>query len=367
MHWLRRSFEISHSNHPAIRSMEGLRGFAVFLVFLVHYVTLISPWMSQSSITHQISLHLRNIGNAGVDMFFVLSGYLIYGMLVKRHRPFGPYISRRIQRIYPTFIAVFSIYLALSFIFPAESKIPEPWFDASIYVIQNILLLPGLFDIDPVITVAWSLSYEVFYYLAIPLLISGFSMHAWPSKARMFFFLLLSLLGFGYCYLYGGHVQLVMFLAGVLLYEFLASSLLKKAPPFGLIALALSISSMLIIKELSINGWWRYVALYIFFFLLCWECFSIEGFTSRLFSFAPLRWYGNMSYSYYLIHGLTLKGAFLFLGLAYPPSGDGVWMFWAFLPPMFLITLVVSATLFLMVEKPYSLARRSPARKSVQA
>lgn len=367
MSWLRRSFEISHSNHQAILAMEGLRGFAVFLVFLVHYVTLISPWIYEGSFTKYFSLHLRNIGNSGVDLFFVLSGFLIYGMLIKKNRPFPKYIARRIQRIYPTFIAVFIIYLALSFVLPSESKIPANGLDAVIYITQNFLLLPGLFDIDPIITVAWSLSYEIFYYLAIPFLISLLSLRSWSSKSRTLFFLSLSAIGFSYFYRYGGPVQLIMFLAGILLYEVVEIGIEIKAPFLGLIALVLSIASMLIIKEFHIHGTWRYVALYIFFFLLCLECFTANSLTSRIFSFAPLRWYGNMSYSYYLIHGLTLKGAFLFLGVTYPPNGDGTWIFLLAFPPMLIVTLIASTILFLWVEKPYSLAHRNPMQVTSQA
>ena len=105
--------------------MEGLRGFAVFFVFLVHYVFLIEPWLVNQSLTHQFGMYLKNMGNSGVDLFFVLSGYLIYGTLIKKERPFLPYIRRRIQRIYPTFLAVFSIYIILSFVFPIESKLPD--------------------------------------------------------------------------------------------------------------------------------------------------------------------------------------------------------------------------------------------------
>lgn len=158
MSWLRNTFEISHTTHKAIVSMEGIRGFAVFLVFLVHYVTLVDPWLTKASATQILSAHVRSIGNIGVDLF-VLSGYLIYGMLIRKKKPFGSYLARRIQRIYPTFVTVFLIYLLLSAAFPSESKIPDGW-EGLIFVMQNLLLLPGLFDINAIITVAWSLSYE---------------------------------------------------------------------------------------------------------------------------------------------------------------------------------------------------------------
>src|SRR5262245_58284250 len=99
MNWLRQTFEISHSNHQTNRSMEGLRGVAVFMVFLVHFVAQCEPWLSPDSFTFDAAQSLRDVGHAGVDLFFVLSGYLIYGTLIKARKPFLPYLSRRVQRI----------------------------------------------------------------------------------------------------------------------------------------------------------------------------------------------------------------------------------------------------------------------------
>ena len=136
--WARQTFEITHTKNKTISSMEGIRGLAVFLVFLVHYVSLVEPWLLVDSMTSKLATHVHSIGNIGVDLFFVLSGYLIYGMLIEKQRTFGPYILRRIQRIYPAFIAVFLLYLLLSVIFPTEPKIPPNWGGASIYILQNI-------------------------------------------------------------------------------------------------------------------------------------------------------------------------------------------------------------------------------------
>ena len=86
MNWIKKTFEIPHAAHKQILPMEGIRGFAVFLVFLVHYVCAIEPWLLESSSTFQVATYIRSIGNIGVDLFFVLSGYLIYGMLIKKPR-----------------------------------------------------------------------------------------------------------------------------------------------------------------------------------------------------------------------------------------------------------------------------------------
>src|SRR4051812_48371455 len=42
-------------------------------------------------------------------------------------------------------------------------------------------------------------------------------------------------------------------------------------------------------------------------------CFRYDGFLNRVFSFAPLRYWGNMSYSYYLCHGALIHAAHRFI------------------------------------------------------
>lgn len=347
--------------------MEGIRGFAVFLVFLVHYVTLVDPWLTKSSITQILSAYVRSIGNIGVDLFFVLSGYLIYGMLIRKKKPFGIYLARRIQRIYPTFTTVFIIYLLLSVAIPSESKIPDGW-AGLIFVIQNFFLLPGMFNINAIITVAWSLSYEFFYYLLIPLLIGSLRLRErnWETRFKLFFFA--SIILFAYFAFCGGHIRLLMFISGILLFEVIDQEKIRNIPPIGLPALALAIASVILLDVFEASGWWKYALLFIFFFAFCIDCFSSNGFANKIFRFSPMRWLGNMSYSYYLIHGLALKFMFMVLSTLHPPKSTDDWIFWAGLPVAFFVTLIPSAILFIFIEKPYSLSyKTTPASAPVIA
>jgi exopolysaccharide production protein ExoZ len=356
--WIKNTFEISHTNQPTIKPMEGIRGFAVFLVFLVHYVTLIDPWLLRGSVTFRTAEYIRSIGYIGVDLFFVISGYLIYATLIKKYIPFKTYMLRRIQRIYPTFTVVLVVYIALSFVFPAESKIPVDWKEGAILIAQNYLLMPGLFDVTAIITVAWSLSYEFFYYLLIPALITLLSMRIWNSRQRILFFVSISLLLFVCFSIYGGPIALLMFVPGILLHETLEGKHIRSIPPVGLLSLFLAIVSIAAITQWDRHGWLRYAFLYVLFFIFCLECFLLSGLTNKLFSNPPLRWLGNMSYSYYLIHGLALKAIFALLSTVYPPTQEGGLIFWLFLPPVFCLTLIPSAVLFVFVEKPYSLTTK---------
>ena len=125
MNWLMRTFELSRGGRAHnVQPMEGLRGFAVFLVFLVHFTTLVKPWLAETTVVFAFAQSLHTVGNAGVDLFFVISGYLIYGSLISRPQHFLHFLARRVERIYPAFVAVFAVYLILSFVFPTENKIP---------------------------------------------------------------------------------------------------------------------------------------------------------------------------------------------------------------------------------------------------
>ena len=298
MEWLTQRFELSRGGGAQnVRPMEGLRGFAVFLVFLIHYVTLVKPWMVHGSALDLFGNLLRSIGSTGVDLFFVLSGYLIYGSLISRPQPFLRFMSRRVERIYPAFTAVFVSYIALSFIFPAESKIPAPASAALVYLVENFLLLPGLFPIQPMITVAWSLSYEMFFYLAIPLVIGMLRLRCRSAEWRVVFFSTVAAITVLYCAFYGGPYRLVMFLAGILLYETTTSRMIRT--PHSMVGLTALVAGLLV-TALPMPGpeglLLKFPIFFGSFFVLCLTCFhESSGWLPRAFSWTPLRWLGNMS------------------------------------------------------------------------
>ena len=371
MDWLRSRFELSRSGALNSQPMEGLRGYAVMLVFVVHYVTLISPWIARPSLMADVAGALHTIGNTGVDLFFVLSGYLIYGSLMTHQQHFLPFIRRRIARIYPAFSVVFGLYLALSATFPRESRIPAAPLEGALYVAQNFLLLAGFGQRAPIVTVSWSLSYEMGYYLTMPVLIAAFGLRRRGWKWRMLFFgggLLAAAVA---SVALNAPVRMIMFIAGVLLQELMARKPSGTWVPSAILvlsALALAMVGMLMAAPPLL----KFGGLFAAFFLLCLACFRRpSGPAGRACSMTPLRWLGNMSYSYYLLHGLALKAAFAALAVAMPPaalSGAGAWLFFAaWLAPMFLWTLLASAALFLLVERPCSLVPHASGGKAVAA
>lgn len=364
MGWLTQQFELRRGgDRHNVRPMEGLRGFAVFLVFLVHYVTLVEPWVAASPHLAVVISALHGIGTTGVDLFFVLSGYLIYGSLISRPQRFVRFMTRRIARIYPAFIVVLAVYVALAFAFPSENKIPTPATAGLIYLLQNFLLLPGLFAIEPLITVAWSLSYEMFFYLCIPLVITVFRLRDRSRIWRTCFFLAVAAITATYCAAFGGPIRLIMFVSGIVLHEAINSRRPSPSSLFGLAALALGLLATLVPMAGYGGLTLKISALFVSFFVLCFACFrDSSGWLPRAFSWTPLRWLGNMRYSYFLLHGLALKAAFLTLATILPVANHRAWFFWMLLPVMFSFTLIPSAALFTSVERPFSLSPRRTAQ-----
>lgn len=340
--------------------MEGLRGFAVLLVFLVHYESLLQPWIAQDAPLLAFADSIHILGNSGVDLFFLLSGYLIYGSLLTRHQPFRQFFSRRLQRIYPVFTTVFVVYVALSLLLPFENKIPEH--GVAVYLLANYLLLQELLPLQPMIKVAWSLSYEMFYYLALPALVALLGLRDRSVRWRLTLFLSLAAAFSVYTALNGGPIRLIMFISGIALYEAIHNSELRTSSAVGVIALIVGLACSLWPLAGSAGETIRTVVLFVSFFVFGLACFrSPREWLPAAFSWTPLRWLGNMSYSYYLMHGLALKGAFLLLSRLLPPTGHQSSLQWLLLLPMLALTLIPSTALFLLIERPFSLTPAASA------
>ena len=89
------------------------------------------------------------------------------------------------------------------------------------------------------------------------------------------------------------------------------------------------------------------------FFALCAACFNGSA-ADRVFRWTPLRWLGNMSYSYYLLHGLTLIPLSL-LAHRWFGSSMPAGLSWLLLAPVFALSLLPPFLLFVFVERPFSL------------
>lgn len=366
-------FELQDPQKARWLPMEGLRGIAVLLVFFVHYSTLIAPYFATGEENNKLLEAIREAGNSGVDLFFVLSGFLIYRAVIRRPINYAQYAYRRIERIYPVFLFVLCIYTALSYLSPAHSKLPELLPDAIIYIVQNVLLLPGMLPVEPIITVAWSLSFEAFYYILAPAFVGLFLMRHWKWQHRLYLFLAIYAIyivtqWFGFA----SHFRLTMFLGGIVLYEISQNTKLRDSNLttslvdwISISLFALGIASFTLLGNsrwvldgsfmAEIPGFIKFVILNCVFVLIIYRCLFAQGPAAKQFSFAPLRWLGNMSYTYYLMHSLGLHIFFNLLSLVAPSFEGTVLIYCALIPFAMIATLLVSAPVYLLIERPISL------------
>jgi peptidoglycan/LPS O-acetylase OafA/YrhL len=140
-----------------IPELQGLRGIAVLAVIFYHcHPRLAGTWVYGASLW----------GWAGVNLFFVLSGFLITSILLEsRRKPryFRNFYGRRVLRIWPVYVLVLVVvYLeAPWFIGPSigEAIRTAPWW-AYLFFLQNLFHIA----LPPALGPTWSLAIEEQYY-----------------------------------------------------------------------------------------------------------------------------------------------------------------------------------------------------------
>jgi peptidoglycan/LPS O-acetylase OafA/YrhL len=103
------------SQQARIPELDGLRGVAIASVLVFHYLA-IQGATPQHTLTSYLQ-RLTIMGGTGVDLFFVLSGFLIGGILLdvrESPRYFSTFYARRFFRIFPLYYAWIAAYILLS-------------------------------------------------------------------------------------------------------------------------------------------------------------------------------------------------------------------------------------------------------------
>lgn len=163
-----------------IPALDGLRGIAILLVLLWHAVFEVRP----DSLVLRKLLGIGILSWSGVELFFVLSGFLIGGILLDTcdsPRYFKTFYIRRAYRILPLYGVLVALYL-LRFlpwnVTPAwlgdfsESRVP--WF-SYITFSQNIFMAYFCtFGVGAMVA-TWSLAVEKQFYLTAPVIVKRIS------------------------------------------------------------------------------------------------------------------------------------------------------------------------------------------------
>ncbi len=160
-----------------ISSLDGIRGLAVIMVVMFHYLCHPLELSSTASKTWHLVGKAIGFGWIGVDLFFVLSGFLIGGILLNNRESknyFTTFYIRRSLRILPPyFLLLITFYLIGNFIgntayYTFENPLP---FWGYLTFTQNFLMgLSNHFGAGG-LTPTWSLAIEEQFYILCPLLI----------------------------------------------------------------------------------------------------------------------------------------------------------------------------------------------------
>jgi len=157
-----------------IAALTGMRGFAALMVFLFHYEALhpgIRLDLAVPVIGHILQFPL-GFGGAGVDIFFVLSGFLLTlpfagAALARAAAPdVSRYFKRRFLRVFPAYYAQLFVILAVGGWFVTWTPQTAPDFTAHLLMFFNI----GAQPVTPLVGVWWTLPVEMGFYLLLPLL-----------------------------------------------------------------------------------------------------------------------------------------------------------------------------------------------------
>jgi peptidoglycan/LPS O-acetylase OafA/YrhL len=154
-------------------ALDGVRGLAILMVLAVHFVGDVRPHGRLESAIGQVACY----GALGVDLFFVLSGLLITGILCdSRDSPayFRNFYARRALRIFPLYYAVLFLGLVVA---PRCVALPaldtaaraQGWlwaYSANVYLAKM-----GDWEVLPIFNHFWSLAIEEHFYFVWPLVV----------------------------------------------------------------------------------------------------------------------------------------------------------------------------------------------------
>jgi peptidoglycan/LPS O-acetylase OafA/YrhL len=246
----------------------------------------------------------------GVELFFCISGYVI-SMSLMRTPTLSRFIEERLRRILPV---AFFIQVLL---FIGGTIIHDKQFDhigAAAWIrlfASNALLLPGLLNIAMVNPPAWSLSYEVVFYIVA----SIFFYHGVKRNRPALIIAIIMVVVF----LFDWYPRAIFFTIGI--FAYLAEERFTPRTRHGCLVLFTGLAAFLLswrtvkwlsaetlIEHMTILSWvadariWlagaAYISAGIFFFTMLHD----NGIFGRLMKSRPLQYLGSISYSLYLWH-----------------------------------------------------------------
>lgn len=281
-----------------IVSIQALRYIAAALVVVHHVLLTINNYYGDIGSLYDYG-NIRKFGEFGVDIFFIISGFIIFYTNWDNFDGVGSkkiFLYNRLIRIVPIYWIFTIISVAIFFLFPSITS-------ANVNLVNflgSIFFIPV--DSHPILKVGWSLNYEMYFYFIFALLLSFGRVTAIFLLGAIFAIQILIF------YDYDGSSYIIKMISDPLLVEFYAGCILgflykknfiPKKMSFLIIVFALIFCTINLIFEFNKN----YRILYYggtALLLVCWFLCSNFGSCNFVLSL------GNLSYSLYISHPFVL-------------------------------------------------------------
>jgi exopolysaccharide production protein ExoZ len=147
--------------------IQVLRFFAAVAVIAFHALGVAPDGfkLPESAISFALSY-----GGRGVDLFFVISGFIIFYATHSSKLTPAEFLRRRVERIVPLYFFVIFAVTVLAVTLPAIFGAPD-WYTPR-HILKSLAFIAFTDGEMPVVYVGWSLEYEMYFYLATALLMA---------------------------------------------------------------------------------------------------------------------------------------------------------------------------------------------------
>ncbi len=135
-----------------IRNVQCLRGVSALLVIFFHLDKIL------------LSIGLPPFGSGGVDIFFVISGFIMVYSTVDRDVSPRSFIADRVARIIPPYWAMTVAVFAIAVVAPTLLQTTRANWTELLMSLSFIPFARSGGSVEPILFVGWSLNYEIFFY-----------------------------------------------------------------------------------------------------------------------------------------------------------------------------------------------------------